>query len=173
MKINNYNIYLNDCECKQIEEKINEQIIDPNKSYVENYIDNIYNIINMKSRKNELYYYNIVNYIIKNEFVDVLEDYIKHWKKPKKNDFVNEDTRDDIKLIINAINNNDLHKFIMDMCTTSFYYDNLKITLQFCDDCTFLYLNDEDMALLSRNHNKIFNLHIKIIQYFNDILKVQ
>ena len=125
----------------------------------------------MKSRKNEQYYYDIVNYIIKKEFIHVLEDYLKHWRMPKKNYIVNEDFRDHINLIINAINDNDLDKFTMDINNTTFYYDNLKITLQFSDECTFLNLNDTCIAQLCRNHKNIFKLHMKIIDYFNNILK--
>ena len=123
-----------------------------------------------KRRLDEKYYYNIVNQIIKNEFVNVLEDYLKHWKKPQKNAIVKEDTRDYIKLIINTINENDLEAFIINDKVTTFNYDDLQFGLGFIDEATVLYLNNNCIALLTINHNKIFNLHMKIRDYFNNIL---
>ena len=78
-----------------------------------------------KRRLDEKYYYDIVNQIIKNEFVNVLEDYLKHWKKSQKNAIVKEDTRDYIKLIIDTINDYDLEKFTINTNQTIFYYNDL------------------------------------------------
>jgi len=71
----------------------------------------------------------IINYTTghhANEFIDVLEDYLKHWKKPRKNDLVKEDTRHLIKLIINLINNNYLHKH---KYSINNYYNNCNYKL--------------------------------------------
>ena len=85
----------------------------------------------MKSRLNEACYYNIVNNIIKCEFINVLDDYLLHWVNPQPYSVVNFDSTNIIKLIINTIKDNDLKKFKIDEFGTSFVYNHLLIRLCF------------------------------------------
>ena len=149
----------------------------------------------MKSRKNEAYYYNIVNNIIKIEFIEVLNDYLKYWRMPKRGEtlgkkpmffsqactgeeysspretIINGDRREWIKVIIDAINDYDLDEFNVQINTTTFNYNGLPIQLQFCDECTFLNFGIFDcVVILTRNHDKVINLHMKIRDYFINVL---
>ena len=118
----------------------------------------------MKSRLTQKYYYDIVNNVIKNELVSVLDDYLNHLVKYENRDYV--------KLIIDTINEKDLYCFKIDEKGTNFSYDDLLIRLGFGNDCTNLYLNNKLIAILTRNHDNVINLHMRIRDYFNDILYI-